>query len=382
MEDKTIGQRIAAKRRELGLSQIDLGEQMGVSRQSVSKWEADAAIPEIDKLIALSKLFCVSVGWLLGVEEGGPSMEEETEFTDREWGLIDRLIQPQLPKWLVPLAAGTAAAAIFAVILAGCALFRANRYQKNLDTVTQAISGLIQESGMLHVDRNVLESHQLILSPSSDLKDCLVSFLGFPMAHAEGSEAELLIYLAGEELSRIPCSWDGSKYWADFILPVRSGYTASFVITGKSGTVRSTAVLDPVLNNMARAAEFGKIEAVFEKATHDGKSLTLTELALTVDVPDLMRDVEDLWTRCDLVVRADGEEVGRLDLLNRSAYSKQIDFSGGDVALVTQSQTISTGPLGGTAELTLFLDCSFSTGLELQKDLHSWTVLNNGLGNP
>ena len=49
MEDKTIGQRIAAKRRELGLSQIDLGEQMGVSRQSVSKWEADGAIPEIDK---------------------------------------------------------------------------------------------------------------------------------------------------------------------------------------------------------------------------------------------------------------------------------------------------------------------------------------------
>ena len=36
MEDFTIGQRIAAKRKELGLSQIALGEEMGVSRQSIS----------------------------------------------------------------------------------------------------------------------------------------------------------------------------------------------------------------------------------------------------------------------------------------------------------------------------------------------------------
>ena len=65
----TIGQRIAQKRKELGLSQEGLGDQLGVSRQSIYKWESDSALPEIDKLIALSRLFGVSVGWLLGVEE-------------------------------------------------------------------------------------------------------------------------------------------------------------------------------------------------------------------------------------------------------------------------------------------------------------------------
>lgn len=65
----TIGQRIAQKRRELSLSQEALGQEVGVSRQSIYKWESDAAVPEIDKLIALSRLFGVSVGWLLGVEE-------------------------------------------------------------------------------------------------------------------------------------------------------------------------------------------------------------------------------------------------------------------------------------------------------------------------
>ena len=65
----TIGQRIAQKRKELALSQEALGDQLGVSRQSIYKWESDTALPEIDKLIALSRLYGVSVGWLLGVED-------------------------------------------------------------------------------------------------------------------------------------------------------------------------------------------------------------------------------------------------------------------------------------------------------------------------
>lgn len=78
----TIGQRIAQKRKELGLSQESLGNQLGVSRQSIYKWESDAAVPEIDKLITLSRLFGVSVGWLLGVEESPPpDSAEEPERT-------------------------------------------------------------------------------------------------------------------------------------------------------------------------------------------------------------------------------------------------------------------------------------------------------------
>ena len=65
----TMGQRIAHQRKGLGLSQEALGDQLGVSRQSIYKWESDSALPEIDKLIALSRLFGVSVGWLLGVGE-------------------------------------------------------------------------------------------------------------------------------------------------------------------------------------------------------------------------------------------------------------------------------------------------------------------------
>lgn len=69
-----IGQRIAQKRKELGLSQEALGDRLGVSRQSIYKWEADAALPEIEKLVALSKLFGVPVGWLLGWRSRRPPL--------------------------------------------------------------------------------------------------------------------------------------------------------------------------------------------------------------------------------------------------------------------------------------------------------------------
>ena len=68
----TTGQRIAAKRKELGLSQEALGERLGVSRQSIYKWESDTSLPDIDKLVAMSRMFSVPVGWLLGVEEDRP----------------------------------------------------------------------------------------------------------------------------------------------------------------------------------------------------------------------------------------------------------------------------------------------------------------------
>ena len=77
----TLGRRIQEGRVRLGLSQEGLGDRLGVSRQAVSKWEADAAVPDTDKLIALSRLFGVTLNQLLRVEDppeaGGEAPEEE-----------------------------------------------------------------------------------------------------------------------------------------------------------------------------------------------------------------------------------------------------------------------------------------------------------------
>ncbi len=61
----TIGEKITSLRQKMKLSQEDLGEKMGVSRQSISKWEMDQALPQIDKVIALCELFSISTDTLL-----------------------------------------------------------------------------------------------------------------------------------------------------------------------------------------------------------------------------------------------------------------------------------------------------------------------------
>lgn len=61
----TLGEKIAKQRKELNYTQEQLADILGVSRQSVSKWESDIAYPETDKLIEIGKLFDCSMDYLL-----------------------------------------------------------------------------------------------------------------------------------------------------------------------------------------------------------------------------------------------------------------------------------------------------------------------------
>lgn len=65
----TLGERIAQHRKALGLSQEALGEQLGVSRQAVSKWETNAAAPDMENLISLAQAFGVSLAELTETPE-------------------------------------------------------------------------------------------------------------------------------------------------------------------------------------------------------------------------------------------------------------------------------------------------------------------------
>lgn len=57
--------KIIELRKKNGLSQEELAEKMNVSRQSVSKWEGAQSIPDLDKILMLSKIFGVSTDYLL-----------------------------------------------------------------------------------------------------------------------------------------------------------------------------------------------------------------------------------------------------------------------------------------------------------------------------
>ena len=67
-----LNESIGRLRRERGMSQEKLAEEMGVSRQAISKWESGAAMPEIERLEDLSRLFGVTMEQLMGLAESRP----------------------------------------------------------------------------------------------------------------------------------------------------------------------------------------------------------------------------------------------------------------------------------------------------------------------
>ena len=82
----TVGQRIAQKRKELGLSQEGLAEKLSVSRQAVSRWERGETLPSSDLLKKLSEVFQVSINPLLGsprqliCQSCGMPMQKEEDY--------------------------------------------------------------------------------------------------------------------------------------------------------------------------------------------------------------------------------------------------------------------------------------------------------------
>ena len=87
----TTGSKIADARKKHNMTQEQLAELLGVTRQSVSRWESDAVYPETEKMIKMAEIFSVDCDYLL--------REEVRDFSGSGTGgrsgktLVTRLLQ-------------------------------------------------------------------------------------------------------------------------------------------------------------------------------------------------------------------------------------------------------------------------------------------------
>lgn len=217
----TLGQNIQAARKNRGMSQEALAEQVGVSRQALGKWEKDAALPGVDNLQALAGALGVGVDALLGgagpaPENGGPAVTLEALR-----GLLearDACEKRRRRAW------GAAAAAAAALLLCGvlAAAFQYDRQvralqesqtalQAQFSRTQQELSAQIEElqAAVRQGESTVLDwSWTPLEAVHKDLQGAWVTVdvAVTPRTASDGMEAQLLLTHQGGR-------YDGTSEW-------------------------------------------------------------------------------------------------------------------------------------------------------------------------
>lgn len=82
----SLGEKLLDLRKKAGLSQEEVADKLGVSRQTVSKWETDQTVPELIKVKLLSQLYNVSYDYLIsGSHLGGDITSIEMIVDEIDW---------------------------------------------------------------------------------------------------------------------------------------------------------------------------------------------------------------------------------------------------------------------------------------------------------
>ena len=239
----TTGEKIAALRREHKLSQEALGEKLGLSRQAVSKWEADQAVPTMDNLMELSRLFGVPVDTLLRPDAPFPAPPAEKNSTDAP-------AAPETPhKGVSPsrekiLAIGGAALLCVSLALNAVCLYQiaqlkgevqALRVQAgNVNTVfypgTGADTGDFAES-----------SEHMTLDPENT-EQLIVTFSAVPRVASDGETAKFLLR-GGEQSWECEAEGDaGGGYRGSLTIPMVDEYSVYLVLTDQNGGTRNLPI--------------------------------------------------------------------------------------------------------------------------------------------
>lgn len=254
----TLGEHIQALRREAGLSQEGLGEALGVSRQAVSKWESDGAIPELNTLIAMSRLFHVTLGQLLQVEEPEPEPDGEVEERrEPDWSQVEAIMGRYLKEAEARRAKPrrwTRAAAVLLVI-GGIWMFlrmndmgaKLNRLESQLYTtenrLSNEVSGLTWSLSHLLEEQNSLLADYTLDISDVDLEQEKVTcrFTAALKSWQEGTRAQLVVDWQepdGQERQVTSDLLEGPDFASELEVPFHEGGKVSLRVYTPEGTTQ------------------------------------------------------------------------------------------------------------------------------------------------
>lgn len=399
MSDMTMGQRIAEERRKLALSQEGLGEKMGVSRQAISKWESDGAVPEIDKLIALSRLFGVSVGWLLGVEDT-PSQKEPTDtLSDEQLYMIDEIVKKYQPR---PVSKKILLAGILCAILMAASILVIGIRQGNIlarvasnDTELYALRAQVNNNqAALEARINAAQTVQnpanpllaeyhldiiALISSEADVPAAQIGFSAMPNKWQSGDTGFLSIRREGMETVQLECAWDGAFLTADTILEVEDGYEFCFTLLHADGTQEQQAVSDPEVENLKKTLAVS-VEILSVGYSTQTDPLRLTDFEYRVSMPSAAYSYGNLsWEMVELVlVTGKGETLGRYVLLDAEEETDSSILRSPEIVSKHMEIIFENLQLPKNEGIQLWLRAELSNSLSTEDLVHVWVVNEDG----
>lgn len=394
----TMGQRIGEQRKKLGISQEALGEKLDVSRQAVSKWESDGAVPDVDKLITMSKLFGVSVGWLLGVEEES-APERSEELTEKQLRMIEEIVKRYQPEQTVvtqtvvkkegkgfKVLAGFGIA--LAVILAIIALNKIQKlpdYNHQLNNISNnyynvqgqlaTLSGQLEE---LAKGERLLTEYTCTAAGLQDLSGAEITFRATPRQWQEGDTGFFAVRLYEQDVAQVECSFLGSSCTAKIEMSPADGYSFCFIQVHADGS-REQQILEDVDYYCVNVREGLQINCQGDVSWHEdvvkqpGKvKLYPDSCQIFMHPPTIVNWEDDLtWEYGQLIFLQNGQELRRYDLLKQENMFMEPAVSGWylDTAFWIDDLVI---PMQDQDRVSVMLEARLSNGMELTKEIAAW----------
>ena len=397
MTELTTGQRIAQCRKSKALSQEALGEKVGVSRQAISKWESDATLPDIDKLIALSRLFQVRVGWLLGVEEQSDPLQDTPQLNEELLRKIEEVVQRYQPR-KKPLSTGKKVllGLVAAVLLwGGLKLIHDWRDTRSavgylnsqLHSVNSQNSSILSQLNDLkdrveNIHTTVeeaaasLASYEFEVTPHVEEACAQVDLTAIPKSWKEDWTAALHVRHEGSLMQTQECAWDGTALNSSLKLSFTDGLEYYLVIQYPDGTRESMKLADEQAQNLKRSCTITyagtPILAGSQYYAHqDTISLHFKVEGMHLRRPNPVENPGDwFWTRADYVLYRTREgvrtEAGICPILSPAEGAATDELWG-----MTMEITIELPREGDVYELWVVLE--LENGLSLEECTGKWS---------
>ena len=267
-----LADKITEERKKNGWSQEELANQLGVSRQAVSKWESAGAVPDLQRILQMSELFCVSTDYLLKDEMKAENITYH-ESTESYAEPLKKVTMENANEFLDMKRNGSKVVAnaasmcilspILLIVLVTMAEDGVFHVSESLATVFGCVFllGMVAAAVFLFITYGMRESHMEHFE-----KECFETEYGVSGMVREKKDSYEPIFIRGTAVGGRDWSGSGCRAGRDYYCGLSVGLLLFILAIGVNLLVR-VGMVKSSYDTLLQEGEYTKEEKLFKKKT-------------------------------------------------------------------------------------------------------------------